>query len=172
AFDHCLLINTEMHMWKSVASTILVTTTMGMGMGMVQPVVRGQADQAALGPGPPVVRKLAGGETHSYQVALAAGGMVLVTVEQQEIDVVVSLLTEGGEKLFEIDDGQRGLEQVLIVADKAASYRVEIRAAKKRALAGGYAVRIAERREATPKDQDRFTAEILLNQGKRWQGED
>ena len=49
----------------------------------------------ALEPGKPVERELAGGQSHSYSIALTAGQYLHVVVDQRGIDVVVTLFGAG-----------------------------------------------------------------------------
>src|SRR5947207_375600 len=51
----------------------------------------------------PIERGLAGGEAHSYSVALTAGQYLHVVVEQKGIDVVVTLSGPDAQKIAEVD---------------------------------------------------------------------
>ena len=56
----------------------------------------GHAPVAAADPPMPFERKLAGGQSHDYQIALGAGQYASIVVEQRGIDVVVQLQGTGG----------------------------------------------------------------------------
>jgi CHAT domain-containing protein/Tfp pilus assembly protein PilF len=105
--------------------------------------------------GKPVERELAGGQSHSYQITLAEGQFVSVIVEQHGIDVAVRVLGPNGEQIAEFDSEIRkqGQEQVSQVAEVVGSYRLIVLANQKKASAGSYEVRVAERRVATEKDR-------------------
>ena len=74
-------------------------------------------------------RELKGGETHSYRLSLAAGQFFYALVEQKEIDVSVVLFAPDGKEIGEVDspNDRWGTEPVLLVADKAGDYRIEVR---------------------------------------------
>src|SRR5262245_16891409 len=66
----------------------------------------GQATQQEAMPlelGKPIERELAGGQSHAYQITLAAGQYLNVVVEQRGIDVVVTLFGPDDEKVIEVD---------------------------------------------------------------------
>src|SRR5215470_15151941 len=54
-----------------------------------------QSDRQAwrLEPGKPIERELTGGQSHSYQIAMASGQYMHLVVDQRGIDVVVALFT-------------------------------------------------------------------------------
>ncbi|MGH9841830.1 MAG: CHAT domain-containing protein [Blastocatellia bacterium] len=128
----------------------------------------GQGDGArVLEPGKPIERELAGGESHSYRLMLAAGQFCHVIVDQRGIDVVVELFGPDGKKIVEVDspNGREGPEPVSLVAEIAASYRLEVRSLERNAPAGRYAVKIEELRTATAQDKVRIDAERAFAEG-------
>src|SRR6266849_574199 len=56
-----------------------------------------------LEPGKPIDRELAGGQSHSYEIALAEGQYVKIVVEPRGIDVVVQVLGPDGKPITEFD---------------------------------------------------------------------
>src|SRR5689334_9622341 len=62
-----------------------------------------QADVRNLEMGRPVERELAGGESHVYQIQLAAGQYLGAVVEQRGIDVAVTVSAPDGKPLMEVD---------------------------------------------------------------------
>src|SRR5262245_13088057 len=56
----------------------------------------GGAETQSLNPGRPIERELSTGQAHSYRITLDAGKYLRVHVEQQGIDVTVTLLTPDG----------------------------------------------------------------------------
>jgi CHAT domain-containing protein/Tfp pilus assembly protein PilF len=122
---------------------------------------QGEQDLRTLELGKPVERELAGGQTHTYELRLAAGQYFEVVVEQRGIDVVAALFGPDGKRLTEVDgpNGARGPETVWWVAEVDGSYRLEIRSLRKDAAAGRYEVRIEALRAAT--EGDRALAEAL-----------
>ncbi len=121
-----------------------------------------RAQQAqVLEPGQAVERTLAGGERHIYALTLSAGHYFRLAVEQQGVDVVVTLFGPDGQKIVEMDSptGTQGVESVAHVADIEGVYRVEVRALEERAPAGRYTMRLEELRPATEQDRTRIAAD-------------
>ena len=79
-----------------------------------------------------VQRELKGGETQSFRVHLNAGQYLYAVVEQQGIDVRVSLFKPDGSLIAASDspNDRFGTEPALLVADVPGEYRIEVRAAK------------------------------------------
>ncbi len=122
---------------------------------------RSQQDDAALTLGKPIERNLAGNEAHSYKIVLAANQYLHVVVEQRGIDVVVALFAPDGKKITEVDspNGTQGTEPISVVAEKAGSYRLEVRSLEAKAEAGRYQVKVEELRAAQAQEKSR----MLLN---------
>ena len=121
-----------------------------------------------LAPGTPVEREIAGGQTHTYQLTLAAGQYLHVVVDQRGIDVVVGLFGPDGKQIIEVDspNGTQGPEPVFLVTEAAGSYRLEVRSLEKEAKPGRYEVKIAELRPALPLDRNRIAAQKSYAEGK------
>src|SRR6185436_10378199 len=102
--------------------------------------------------GKPIVRELAGGEAHSYRLALAAGQFCHVVVDQRGIDVVAALYGADGDKIVEIDspNSANGPEAISLVAQASGTYRLEVRSLEKNAPAGRYEVKLEELRASAP----------------------
>jgi len=94
----------------------------------------------------PIEKNLAGGESHKYQIALAAGQFVHVVVEQRGIDVVVAVVGPGGKQLIEVDspNGAQGPEPLFIVAEEAGKYMLQVTSPHKADSSGTYEVRLEE----------------------------
>ena len=85
-------------------------------------------------PGKSIERELAGGEVHSYGLALAAGQYAQVVVDQRGINVAVAVFDSQGRKILEADMfGIGDSESVSFVTETSASYRLEVRAPDKTA---------------------------------------
>ncbi len=113
-----------------------------------------------LAPGKPIERELAGGESHSYQVKLAAGQFCDVVVDQRGIDVIVAFYGPDGQKLVQIDSPNdvNGPEPLSLVANASSNYRLEVRSPNRYATRGRYEIRIQQLRPSTPRDESRITA--------------
>ncbi|HWN99455.1 MAG TPA: CHAT domain-containing protein [Blastocatellia bacterium] len=125
-------------------------------------------DVRSLEPGKSVERLLAGGETHSYRITLAAGQFSHAVVNQRGIDLVVAFYGLDGRKLVEIDNPNdvNGPEPISWIAEASGSYRLEVRSLSNDAPAGRYEVRVEELRTATPQDERRIAAQKAFTDAK------
>jgi CHAT domain-containing protein/Tfp pilus assembly protein PilF len=115
-----------------------------------------------------IVRELAGGQRHVYQLTLAAGQYLEAVVEQRGVDVVVNLVGPDGKPAaqFDSDSRNQGQETIAQVVEAAGNYRLEVAARRPNAPAGSYAIRLVALRAATGQDQTlqeaaRLSAEAL-----------
>ena len=121
--------------------------------------------------GKPIERELSGGESHSYQVNVAAGQYAYVIVDQEGIDVVASLFAPDGTLITAVDNpnGSQGAEPVHITADATGIYRIEVTSFDKLARPGRYEVKLVELRTATQADRDRRAARRAFDDGEELQ---
>lgn len=123
---------------------------------------------AVLEPEKPIERELAGGEAHSYQLALAAGQYARVAVDQRRINVAVLVLDPNSKKIAEADMFSIGeSESISLVAETSATYRLEVRSLDQTAPKGRYEIKINELRAATQEDESLIAAERLFAEGGR-----
>src|SRR5262249_13929495 len=127
----------------------------------------GEKPMISIEQGKPVEQELAGGETHNYQIKIAARQFLRVAVYQRGINVLVTLFDPEGKQIVEMDgeSSTQGQEEVLFIAAASGSYRLEVRSPEKRVKAGKYEVKIEELREATRKDTDRIAAQTIFLDG-------
>ncbi len=122
------------------------------------PLVLGQSHDATL----------SGGATRGYLLALDAGVFIRVLVEQLDVDVVARLIGPEDDLLIKFDKlSSRRPEQVLWVTTTPGTYRLEISAFGRPAVAGRYRVRFEVSRPATGADRERHAAELLFAEGDR-----
>ncbi len=81
--------------------------------------------------GTPIVRELTAAERHAYAVSVDSGQFVLVTVQQQGIDVYVSLLDRRGNVVATGRDrsgrnGRNGLDSVSLFSDYSGWHWVAV----------------------------------------------
>ncbi len=104
---------------------------------------------------------------HRYTVDLAAGEFVEFLVEQRGIDVAVTVREPAGELYSRTDspNGQQGSERVVLLAEDAGRYRIEVVPLAGNAE-GSYGVGIATRRPASPRDRKLVTAARIFAQAE------
>ena len=112
--------------------------------------------------------ELAGGKAHSYQLTLASGQYIHLVVDQQGIDVAVTVFGPDGKRLKEVNSssGMQGPELVPVIAEATGNYRFEVRPVNKSAVAGRYGAKVTELRAATLKDSQRIAALKALKEGE------
>jgi CHAT domain-containing protein/tetratricopeptide (TPR) repeat protein len=122
------------------------------------PAAGAQGTVAEIVSGREAARELKAGEHHSYRVELAAGHLLSAIVEQQGVDVVVTLYGPDGAKLLEVDspNGADGPEPVFFIAEGAGQYRLEVRTLEANAAAGRYLLKSMEVRPASAQDRSRL----------------
>jgi CHAT domain-containing protein/tetratricopeptide (TPR) repeat protein len=112
----------------------------------------------------PVVRELSGGESHSYQLTLAAGQYARVAVEQRGINVGLALSDESKliteMDLFPIGD----VELVSMTADHPTTFRIDVKSPRPTAPKGSYEIKIKFLRAATELDRSNVAGESLMSE--------
>ena len=80
--------------------------------------------------GKPIEREVVGGESHTYQLKLAAGQFLRVVVEQKGIDVALTLVSPDGKQLLDSDvtDALGSREPLSFEAKGAGDYKLVVRA--------------------------------------------
>jgi len=113
-------------------------------------------------PNRPLERAIEGGKVHSYKIPLDSGQYIRLIVDQNGIDLVVTLLDPGGRSLVEVDgpNGNNGIEPVSYIAGSKGNYSLEIKSLDPSARAGRYEVRISELRPSTKIDESRVKDDL------------
>ena len=126
---------------------------------------------SSLAAGVPITRELSGGQSHSYQVTLAQGQYLQISVEQRGCDVAVVLRGADGAARAEadFDSGLRGQEILALVTTAACNCQLEVRSKSK--TAGRYILKIEALRAATPHDADRVAAYRLQMEARKLQSQ-
>lgn len=127
-----------------------------------------------LRPGASFSRQLSGGKVETFAIRLRKDEFLRAVVEQQGIDVVVSLLDPGGRSLFKTDrrNGAFAPELVEDVSEAAGWHLLQVRALHSGA-SGRYTVRLEELRPAGPKERLRARASLAFTTGETlWRGRD
>lgn len=117
----------------------------------------------------PIERELAGNESHSYKIVLAADQYLHIVVEQRGIDVVVALFAPDGEKVAEIDspNGTKGDEPIFFVTETTGNYLLEVRSLEPEVETGRYQAKIEELRISTTQDKQRISARKLSDEAEQ-----
>jgi CHAT domain-containing protein/tetratricopeptide (TPR) repeat protein len=118
-------------------------------------------------PGQWVEREIAGGESHSYQISLAAGQFMRVVVEQRGIDVKLALAAPDGKQLTEFNFTRSGMESLSAEASASGDYRLTVRPSGTGTDPGSYRVRLDIKAAATAQDRERVSAERLFDDLKK-----
>jgi CHAT domain-containing protein len=132
------------------------------------PMQDGQQNKPLV-PGKPIVRDLAGIESHSYQMSLTVGQYVRVVVDQRGIDVVVKLIGPDGKQVNEFDSDSRvqGQEIASWVSEKAGTYRLEVSAKNKVTASGQYVIQAVILRVAKEDERSLDEAGNLITESRR-----
>jgi tetratricopeptide (TPR) repeat protein len=139
-------------------------------MGLVVAIVLGSARVGAGEPvSPPVEkadRRLAGGDSHTFEVEMKAGDALFGRVVQRGVDLVVAVRDPAGRVALEVDspNGAQGPEPLAFVASSAGRHALEVRAFEATAAAGAYDLHLDAVRPATP--AQRQIAEALIQGSK------
>jgi CHAT domain-containing protein/tetratricopeptide (TPR) repeat protein len=133
-----------------------------------------QLPRLDLRPGAVVERRMAGGETHVYGVEVGTAARLLVTVEQQGIDVEVALRGADRRTLITVDGPTRrdGPESLLVPREAMGHLEIRVRAPGPGAAPGSYVLRLQELGESTAAERERLAAERLMTDAAahNWQG--
>ncbi|MBI3949049.1 MAG: CHAT domain-containing protein [Acidobacteria bacterium] len=130
---------------------------------------QGPTEVRELVPGVPIERELAGGETHTYRITLASGQCLHVVIDQQGIEVVVTLFEPDSQKITKVWSMGRMEEPmpVYLVAEKSGEHRLEVSPHEAKAPPARYRIRIEDVRDTTQQDKKRFAAERIFEEGRQ-----
>ena len=130
----------------------------------------GQGGQGVLllEPGQAVEREIAGGESHAYQISLAAGQFARFRLEQRAIDATLTLSAPDGKPLVEMNLTRAGDEESLsFEAAVAGNYRLTVQAKGMATLRGAYRLTTDWKDAATAQDRQRIAAESLMIEAEK-----
>jgi tetratricopeptide (TPR) repeat protein len=131
--------------------------------GGVAEATRRPQDLQSLSIGAPIERKLSGGQTHAYRIALSAGQFALAQVEQRGVNVALTANAPDGKEFAIVDLrwGNEGVESLAILADRSGEYILKVTSKHPRAASGLYEAKISELRAATEQDRARVKAQTI-----------
>ncbi len=153
-------------------SLAIVLLIAGAPKSSAAPLLQSQTAPIPLELSKPIERAINAGETHSYTLTLTAGQYAYITVDQREVDVVVSIYTPEGSKVARVDspNGNHGIEPVSVVAETSGAYRVEVLSTSPK-KPGKYEVEVEDLRVATENDRNRVKAQTLFTEAKALRNE-
>lgn len=156
--------NTSLKLVLSLAAALLCGAP--AWQSIAREAVAQQAPKAILADGR---HELKGGESHSYTINLTAGQFLHALIEQQGIDVSVSLFKPDGTQISVSDspNDRFGPEPALLVADVSGEHRIEVRAPSSRVSAASYQIRIVALREATATDKQHAAAQRAFDEAQK-----
>ncbi|MEW6734781.1 MAG: tetratricopeptide repeat protein [Acidobacteriota bacterium] len=127
----------------------------------LSPTQATQASTDRLEPNNSIERELAIGNSHSYKIDLTRGDFLHVVIEQQSIDVAITLSDPTNKQLIEVDrlKETQGLESVFAIAEVTGSYQLIVRSLNKSVTRGRYQIRIVTERPAIAEDKDAIKAQ-------------
>jgi tetratricopeptide (TPR) repeat protein len=134
------------------------------GITSPNPAQQQSADVRTLEVDSPIKREADGNAVHLYRVSLANGQYLRVVVDQQGVDVAVTLLGPKGGRILKADGpgGSTGPEPLSVIVEETGEYRIEVRLSDKKPPAGSYVIRIEALRSPTQADKERLVAEQLF----------
>ncbi len=109
----------------------------------------------------PVSSQIAGGETYEYVLTLSPGEYALVTLQQQQIDLVMTVEVEGITFTVDGANGSMGQESLSLLG-RPVDYVIKISTKDKKPAPGGFEIALAERRTATDSDRENVAAELVF----------
>ncbi len=120
-------------------------------------------------PGETIADDLTGNETHFYQIEAAANQFLHLVVQQQGIDVVLTISRQHGERLSEVDRpiGSRGRETISLITPASGSYVLAVRSLENVTAQGRYQVSLDPLRPFAAKDKTWIDAEQAVSAGER-----
>jgi tetratricopeptide (TPR) repeat protein len=121
-----------------------------------------------LEPGKAVERQIAGGQSHTYQISLAAGQFARFRLEQRAIDAALTLTAPDGKQLVEMSLTRAGDEESLsLEATVEGNYRLTVQVVGLATLSGTYRIEAMVQAAATMQDKQRIVAESLMIESEK-----
>jgi CHAT domain-containing protein len=120
------------------------------------------------------VMRLKGGEKHFFAISANAGNCLSLVIEQQGIDVAVTVRAANGSVIKKTDrpSGAYGRETVTFPVPQSGTLKVEINTYLTSAVAGNYRISFTETSAMTDADRRRDLAENLTSEGEELRGSD
>lgn len=110
-----------------------------------------------------IERELRAGQAHAYLIDLEANQFLHLIVNQEGVDVVVTVYDPNRKELLKVDspNGSQGPEPVQFIAQLSGRFRIEV-AALEQDAAGKYSVKVETLHSATEQDRE----QVLLAEAR------
>ncbi|HEX7288304.1 MAG TPA: CHAT domain-containing protein [Candidatus Angelobacter sp.] len=130
-----------------------------LAMALLLSCIAGAQEVPSLQQGTTLERSLSGGQSHAYRIPASAGQFLHVVVEQQGIDVEVTLLAPDGKRMAHMDsaNGAWGPETIVAIADAGGEYRLQVACGNPQSGTAKYRLHLVAVREATAADRERVS---------------
>jgi len=118
-----------------------------------------------------VEHSLAGGESHTYRVRLAAGRAIRITVEQLGSDLKVAVFGQNARLIMRSDRMRTGgAEEIILLADLEEEFKLVLKTARN-IDGGAYRLTVGNQRQASELDRQLFEAETIFTQAEEYRSE-
>ena len=119
--------------------------------------------ETTLSNGQSVEREIAGGELHTYQIALTAGQFAQFRLEQHAIDAALSLTAPDGKPLAELNLSDSGNPEIFsLEVAQPGKYLITVTGSGHPLFRGSYGLSVVVQPTATEKDRKYIAAQTLL----------
>ena len=131
-----------------------------------------QSESTELSLNTPLARELKAGESHNFQLKLAANQTAHIVVTQQGVDAQVNVYDPAGKLFIEMDspNGTQGGEPIWLVNQPAGVYRIEVlpfTGEGQPSRGGKYEIKLVDLRAATAADAKVGQAQMAYLEGTR-----
>jgi len=118
-------------------------------------------DVTPLVPNKPITRPIERGKNHFYEFTLDAGAYMHAVVEQQGIDLSITIYDDSKKEIAEVDraNGAHGPEAISMIAPTDGLFHLRVHAGRAGAPTPSYEISMATPRPARPDDIARVKAE-------------
>jgi CHAT domain-containing protein/Tfp pilus assembly protein PilF len=119
--------------------------------------------------GKAIEREIKGGESHTFQVNLSAGQFLNAAVEQNGIELGVTIFDPANKELIDIKMWKCNVGRAPInwIADGTGTYRLKVYPTNKEANTGRYSIKVEEIRTAGDEDRIRVSAQAAFVEAYR-----
>jgi CHAT domain-containing protein len=103
-------------------------------------------------------REIGGNISQSYEIRLAAGQYLGMSIAKLDLQLIVTIFGPSGKKSLEVENRRYGPLLISLIADEPGSYRLDLRSLEKDAADAHYALSVDEIRPSTTTDRQRESA--------------